>query len=174
MTISFYVKTTNEPNAVARVVCDFNAYQGEHPEDKYTWIVEPKKSDGEEYWEIKGKYAPLKDLTLIGIAYKAGDTVVLGEVDDDLAANFLDPLLEKYGFEILEQRKTLTDIRILFQLINSYIFRFLNTHNTNINMLLCLIFMSPINIFGQLLYKVFPKNEDLYLDNVILGKKVTI
>lgn len=83
-------------------------------------------------------------------------------------------VLEKHGFEILEQRKTLADIRILFQLINSYIFRFLNTHNTNINMFLCFIFMSPVNILGQLLYKVFPKNEDLYLDNVILGKKVTI
>jgi len=83
-------------------------------------------------------------------------------------------ILEKHGFEILEQRKTLTDIRILFQLINSYIFRFVNTHNTNINMLLCFIFMSPVNILGQILYKIFPKNEDLYLDNVILGKKVNL
>lgn len=83
-------------------------------------------------------------------------------------------ILEKHGFEILEQRKTLPDIRILFQLINSYIFRLLNTRNTNMNMLLCLIFMSPLNILGQVLYKIFPKNEDLYLDNVILGKKVTL
>ena len=83
-------------------------------------------------------------------------------------------ILEKHGFEILEQRKTLADIRILFQLINSYIFGFLNTHNTNINMCLCFIFMSPLNILGQVLYKIIPKNEDLYLDNVILGKKVII
>jgi SAM-dependent methyltransferase len=83
-------------------------------------------------------------------------------------------ILEKRGFEILEQKKTLSDIRILFQLINSYLFRFLNSHNTNINMFLCFIFMSPLNILGQILYKIFPKNENLYLDNVILAKKADI
>ena len=83
-------------------------------------------------------------------------------------------ILEKHGFEIVEQRKTLSDIRIIFQLINSYIFRFLNTRNTNMNMFLCLIFMSPFNILGRVLCKVLPKNADLYLDNVILGKKVAL
>jgi hypothetical protein len=99
MTIMFYVKTAEDPKTVADVVCAFNYYQGEHPEDKYSWVTEPKKSGDEEYWEIKGKYAPLKDLTLIGLAYRTGNVVVLGEVDDDLAANFLDPLLAKYGFD---------------------------------------------------------------------------
>ena len=99
MTIWFYIKTTQDPKTVADIVCDFNYYQGEHPEDKYSWVTEPQKNGAEEYWEIKGKYAPLKDLTLIGLAYRAGDTVVLGEVIDDLAENFLDPLLEKYGFD---------------------------------------------------------------------------
>jgi hypothetical protein len=97
MTIWFYVKTSDNPKSVGEVVCSFNFYQGEHPEDKYTWIMEKGKE--EEYWEIKGKYDPLKDLVLIGIAYRIGDTVVLSEVDDDLAPNFLDPLLEKYGFD---------------------------------------------------------------------------
>ncbi len=99
VTITFYVKTTDNPKTVADVVCDFNYYQGEHLEDKYSWITEPKKEDEEEYWEIKGKYAPLKDLTLIGLAYKVGDTVVLSDVSDDLAENFLDPLLQRYGFD---------------------------------------------------------------------------
>ncbi len=99
MTISFYVKTADDVKMVAEVVCAFNAYQGEHPEDKYSWVAQPKKNGSEDYLEIRGKYAPLKDLTLIGIAYRAGDTVVLGEVDDDLAENFLDPLLAKYGFD---------------------------------------------------------------------------
>ena len=99
MTISFYVKTADNPKTVADIVCAFNYYQGEHPEDKYSWVAEARKSGGEEYWEIKGKYAPLKDLALIGIAYRTGDTVVLSEVNDDLVDNFLDPLLEKYGFD---------------------------------------------------------------------------
>lgn len=98
MTIWFYVKTSDSPKSVGEVVCSFNFYQGEHPEDKYTWIMEKGKAE-EEYWEIKGKYDPLKDLASIGITYRIGDTVVLSEVDDDLAPNFLDPLLEKYGFD---------------------------------------------------------------------------
>jgi hypothetical protein len=97
MTIWFCVKTSDSPKEVGEVVCKFNFYQGEHPEDKYTWTME--KTKGEEYWEIKGKYDPLKDLALIGTAYRTGDTVVLSEVDDELAPNFLDPLLEKYGFD---------------------------------------------------------------------------
>ena len=102
MTISFFVKTVDDPKMVAETVCAFNYYQGEHPEDKYSWVAEPKKTGEEEYWEIKGKYAPLKDLSLIGLAYRTGDTVVLSEVIDDLAANFLNPLLEKYGFDSIK------------------------------------------------------------------------
>jgi len=102
MTISFFVKTVDDPKTVAEIVCAFNYYQGEHPEDKYSWVTEPKKTGEEEYWEIKGKYAPLKDLSLIGLAYRTGDTVVLSEVNDDLAANFLNPLLEKYGFDSIK------------------------------------------------------------------------
>ena len=99
MTIWFYVKTTDDSKTVADAVCNFNFYQGEHPEDKYSWVAERKGSGEEEYWEIKGRYAPLKELTLIGLAYRTGDAVVLSEVDDDLAPNFLDPLLNKYGFD---------------------------------------------------------------------------
>jgi hypothetical protein len=98
MTIWFYVKTSASPKSVGEVVCSFNFYQGEHPEDKYSWIMEKGKAE-EEYWEIKGKYDPLKDLASIGIAYRIGNTVVLSEIDDDLAPNFLDPLIEKYGFD---------------------------------------------------------------------------
>ncbi len=50
-----------------------------HPEDKYSWIMEAGK-DEPGYWEIKGKYAGLKDLTEIGIVYRIGDTVVLSEI----------------------------------------------------------------------------------------------
>jgi hypothetical protein len=109
MTLWFYVKTNDSPQSVGEAVCNFNSYQGDHPEDKYTWIIQPGK-EPEEYWEIKGKYDPLKDLAVIGIAYRIGDTLVLSEIDDDLAPNFMDPLLEKYGFDnvkwIVVQKKT--------------------------------------------------------------------
>ena len=31
--------------------------------------------------------------------------------------------------------------------------------------------MAPFNILGFILYKVLPKNPDLYLDQVVLAKK---
>jgi hypothetical protein len=100
VTIWFYVKTTDNPKIVSDTVCAFNFILGEHPEDKYTWVTEQKKDETGEYWEIKGKYNNLKDInTIIGVAYRTGDTVVLSEIDDDLAPDFLDPLLEKYGFD---------------------------------------------------------------------------
>lgn len=98
MTIWFYVKTKDEPKTVGEVVCNFNFTEGIHPEDKYSWIIEAGK-DEPGYWEIKGKYAALKDLSVIGIVYRIGDTVVLAEIDDDLVPNFLDPLITKYSFD---------------------------------------------------------------------------
>lgn len=101
MTTTFMVKTDVSPRLVGQIVCESNFYQGEHPEDKYSWIIQLGKStktEGE-YWEIKGKYAPLKDLTLIALVYRAGDTVMLSEIEDSLMLNFLKPLLEKYGFD---------------------------------------------------------------------------
>jgi hypothetical protein len=51
------------------------------------------------YWVIKGKYAGLKSLSEICDVYRIGDTVVFSEIDDDLAPDFLDPLLTRYGFD---------------------------------------------------------------------------
>jgi hypothetical protein len=97
MTIWFYVKTDDDPKVVGDIVCAFNYTEGKHPEDKYSWIMEVGK-DEPGYWDIKGKYAGLKDLTEIGIIYRIGDSVVLAEIDDNLAPAFIDPLISKYGF----------------------------------------------------------------------------
>ena len=98
MTLWFYVKTKDDPKAVGDVVCAFNYAEGKHPEDKYSWVMQVGK-DEPGYWEIKGKYAALRDLTEIGIVYRVGDSVVLAEIDDDLAPDFLEPLMSKYGFD---------------------------------------------------------------------------
>ena len=98
MTIWFYVKTNDNPTSVGQVICDFNFIQGEHPEDQYSYIMEKGKGETE-YWEIKSKYADRKEMPLVALVYRAGDTVVVSEVADDLAPNFIDPLLEKYGFD---------------------------------------------------------------------------
>jgi hypothetical protein len=99
MTMWFFVKTIDTTKTVGDIVCAYNVFEDQHPKGKYSWVMEQGKSDKEEYWQIRGKYEELKDLTNVALLYKAGDTVVLGEVDDSFVPNFLDPLLEKYGFE---------------------------------------------------------------------------
>ncbi len=98
MTIWFYVKTTDDPKVTGDVVCAFNYAEGKHPGDKYSWIMKPGR-DGSGYWEIRGKYEKLKDLTEIGIVYRIGDALVFAEIDDELSPDFIDPLITKYGFD---------------------------------------------------------------------------
>lgn len=83
----------------------------------------------------------------------------------------LKSLIERHGFIILEQRKTLTDVRVLFQMLNDYIYKITATKNSFLNMLICAFLISPFNITAQIVYRLFPKNNDLYMDNVILAKK---
>ena len=107
VTMWFYVKTTDKAKAVGDVVCAYNVFEDEHPKGKYSWVMEQREGD-EDYWQIMGKYEDLKgDLTVVAAVYRAGDTVVLGEVDSDLAPNFLDPLLEKYGFDHIKWALTI-------------------------------------------------------------------
>jgi hypothetical protein len=94
----FYVKTNDDVKAVGDAVCAFNVFQDNHPKGKYSWIMEKGKGE-DEYWEIKSQFEGTKVLNNVAIVYRTGNTVVLGEVNDDFVPNFLDPLLEKYGFD---------------------------------------------------------------------------
>jgi len=97
----FYVKTSDPPSTVGDVVCAYNVFEDSHPKGRYSWIMEQGKGP-EEYWQIKGKYEEIKEVTDVALVYRAGDSVVLGEVNDDFVPNFMDPLLEKYGFDNLK------------------------------------------------------------------------
>lgn len=65
----------------------------------------------------------------------------------------------------------MNDIRVIFQLLNDYIYKKTITKNPYINLLLTIILMAPLNILGEILSKILPKNNDLYLDNIVLAKK---
>lgn len=80
-------------------------------------------------------------------------------------------LLERHGFEILRHEKTLPDLRVIFQLINAYLFKRLFGRNPYFNMIICALFMSPFTMLGSLLACVTPGNPDLFLDNVVLARK---
>jgi hypothetical protein len=101
MTIWFYVKTMNDPKTVGEAICAHNVFQDAHPKGRYSWVLEQGKGN-EEYWQIMSKYEDLGELSNVGLVYRAGDAVVVGEINDNLVPNFMDPLLAKYGFENLK------------------------------------------------------------------------
>ena len=82
-------------------------------------------------------------------------------------------LLEKSRFEILEHRKSMNDLRLIFQLYNAYLYKKTVTRYRLINSLCTLVLMAPVNILGEVLGRIFPSNDDLYLDNVVLARKVS-
>jgi SAM-dependent methyltransferase len=80
-------------------------------------------------------------------------------------------LLKEHGFEIIEHRKSMADIRIIFQLINAYLYKKTITGNPYLNMAITLAIMSPFNLLGELMGFILPSNTDLYLDNIVLARK---
>jgi SAM-dependent methyltransferase len=81
-------------------------------------------------------------------------------------------LLKKHNFEIVSYEKSLNDIRIIFQLINAYLYKVIKIDNKWIRFLLLTPFFAIFNILGELAYRLFPKNDDMFLDNIIVAKKI--
>lgn len=81
-------------------------------------------------------------------------------------------ILGENGFEIVEHRKSNNGLEVIFQLINDYIYKKTVTKNGYLNLLFTLLFMAPINMIGLIFSKILPRNNDLYLDNIVLAKKV--
>ncbi len=83
----------------------------------------------------------------------------------------LKSLLNRNGFDVIEQRKTLTDIRVIFQMLNAYIYKLIMTRKGLLNHLLVRLLTAPFNILGELMFWITPRNADLYMDNVVLARK---
>jgi SAM-dependent methyltransferase len=80
-------------------------------------------------------------------------------------------LVEKHGFEIVEQRKSVDDARVIFQLINAWLYKKTVTRNGWLNLALTVALMAPFNLLGLLAGWLLPRNPDLYLDNIVLARK---
>jgi SAM-dependent methyltransferase len=84
----------------------------------------------------------------------------------------LEYILNSNGFKIVEFKKSVNDFSIIFQLINAYIVKTMVTKNSYLNLLIALLLITPFNIIGLFFSKILPKNNDLYLDNIVLAKKI--
>jgi len=81
-------------------------------------------------------------------------------------------ILEQHGFVILEQRKSVNDISLLFQLLNAYLYKVTVTRNKFVNACITSFLMAPVTLAGLVAAKLFPGNDDLYLDNIVLARKI--
>lgn len=80
-------------------------------------------------------------------------------------------LFEQSGFKVLKQDKSISNIAVIFQLLSGYFYKI--SHRKKIlKWLFTLIIIFPLNLLGVILGKIFPDNNDLYLDNVILAQKI--
>jgi len=80
-------------------------------------------------------------------------------------------IMNENGFEVIEHRKSSIGVEVIFQLINAYIYKITVTRYSFLNLLCCVLLMSPVNIIGLVLSKFLPRNSDLYLNNIVLAKK---
>jgi SAM-dependent methyltransferase len=81
-------------------------------------------------------------------------------------------LLNKHGFVIVANRKSLSDVRAIFQLINVYLYKVIRHKNFYLDLLLTMIFISPLNVLGEILSKILcVNNSDFYIGNIVLSKK---
>jgi SAM-dependent methyltransferase len=80
-------------------------------------------------------------------------------------------LLEKHGFRIELQRKTLADASLLFQLANAYVYKITRTRFRALNLAATVFLMAPLSLLGLIAGAILPGNADLYLDNVVLSRK---
>jgi SAM-dependent methyltransferase len=83
----------------------------------------------------------------------------------------LKSLLEKNGFHVLDHKKIGADVTIIFQLINAYIFKVIQKWPRLVRLILTVSLMALFNILGLILGWLLPKNEDLFLDQIILVEK---
>lgn len=81
-------------------------------------------------------------------------------------------LLERENFIVVDHKKSVDDIRVVFQLVLAYVYKVsIAPRRRFLQFLLTPVLVFPVNIIGDLLSWIFPQNQDLYLDNVILAEK---
>jgi SAM-dependent methyltransferase len=80
-------------------------------------------------------------------------------------------VLENAGFEVLEQRKSVADLRALVQLFSGWIFKVTRSRSRVLRLLAQLTMIAPVNLAGVVVAAVLPGNEDFYLDNVVVARR---
>jgi len=79
-------------------------------------------------------------------------------------------LFDTHGFEIIQHKKYLTDFRLIFLLINSYLYTTFKKYFPGLSSWVFIIPFSILNNTLGLLSYILPKNNDLYFGNIYVLK----
>lgn len=82
-------------------------------------------------------------------------------------------LLERHGFEIIEQRRLLSDCRAPAQIFLAWVFDaiLVKCRPKLLQLILTPFLCTPISILASILATISPKNSNTYLDNLILARR---
>lgn len=80
-------------------------------------------------------------------------------------------LLQDNGFRVVHHAKLLADASVLFQLTNAYLFKITQTPWTSMNMAITALLLGPISLLGWALGTLLPRNEDLFLDQLVIAER---
>jgi SAM-dependent methyltransferase len=83
----------------------------------------------------------------------------------------LKSLLEKHGFEIIKHHKSVNDFGVIVQLLNVYLYK-ITYRIPLLRQLTTITLGAIINFLGIVISFILPKNNDLYLDNILLARKL--
>jgi len=81
-------------------------------------------------------------------------------------------LFETNNFQVIKYKKSTVGVECIFQLIVASIEKKIFTNFIFLNYLIKLFIISPINLLAITLNLIIPKDHDLFLDNVLLAKKI--
>lgn len=80
-------------------------------------------------------------------------------------------LLERNGFEVLEQTKSVADFGAVAQLASAWVFKVVRTRSKWVNLFTQLMLILPINVLGAVARVILPGSRDFYLDNVVVARR---
>lgn len=84
----------------------------------------------------------------------------------------LKSILNKHGFEVISQVKTMNNAVAILQLWNEFIYKLFHSRSGILNSICTFLFIMPFNLIGLLLWLISPRSKDMYLNNVIIAKKI--
>jgi SAM-dependent methyltransferase len=83
----------------------------------------------------------------------------------------LKAILERNGFRVLIQRRLLSDVSVLFQLHNAYLFKVLDSKSLVWKLVMRVFVFAPISLIGLIAAKLLPSNQDMFLDQLIVATR---